>query len=280
MPPGLEETRPTGFGRARGLVSSRVSGGRIQARTFEPPPALQDLVGSLWAGRWDLRGQPDHETELLSDPSVHIVFEQGDGTPGARVVGVWTKLWRRRLTGQGATYGVKLRPGAVRAFTECSAVTLTDRIVPLEDVFGPAVQPIIGPSERWQTPDDAFSDVTAWLQTVRRSDRPAEVLRAVRLAARAFEERDVYTVEHLSMSTGVSVRLLQRIFQEHVGVPPKLVIRRARLQEAAVRLERGDAVRLVELSVNLGYADQAHFTRDFKQAVGKSPSAFAAAVWT
>src|SRR5688572_20615970 len=63
-PRRLVETRPTGHGRARGLVSSRVSGGRIEARSYAAADDLRDVVAAYWMGRWDLRGQPPHTTEL------------------------------------------------------------------------------------------------------------------------------------------------------------------------------------------------------------------------
>jgi AraC-like DNA-binding protein len=69
------------------------------------------------------------------------------------------------------------------------------------------------------------------------------------------------------------------VFRAHVGATPKHVIRRTRLQEVALRLERGDAVSLSRLAAELGYADHAHLARDFKGATGKSPSAFGRDVW-
>lgn len=58
------------------------------------------------------------------------------------------------------------------------------------------------------------------------------------------------------------------------------MIRRHRLQEAALRIERGEDVSLARLAIELGYADQAHLSRDFKAAVGASPKAFALQVNT
>jgi AraC-like DNA-binding protein len=68
--------------------------------------------------------------------------------------------------------------------------------------------------------------------------------------------------------------VLERLFAEHVGAPPKHVIRRHRLQEVALRLERGEAPSLADLAAELGYTDQSHLTRDFKSVVGKSPREF------
>jgi hypothetical protein len=122
----LVETRPSGAGRARGLVSSRKSGRRVAARSYAPPDALADIVATLWAGSWDLRGQAPHTTERVPDPCCNLVFEIGN-MPGSRLVGPWTKLWRRTLEGAGHVRGVKLRPGALRAIVPRPAHAFAER---------------------------------------------------------------------------------------------------------------------------------------------------------
>jgi AraC-like DNA-binding protein len=57
-------------------------------------------------------------------------------------------------------------------------------------------------------------------------------------------------------------------------VSPKWVIQRYRLLEAAAQLRTNDPPKLVALAAALGYADQAHFQRQFKQVIGKTPGSF------
>jgi AraC-like DNA-binding protein len=68
---------------------------------------------------------------------------------------------------------------------------------------------------------------------------------------------------------------LQRLFAEHVGVPPKWVIRRYRLREVTDRLDAGEPVDWGPLAAELGYADQAHLTRDFAAMFGEPPTRYA-----
>jgi AraC-like DNA-binding protein len=70
------------------------------------------------------------------------------------------------------------------------------------------------------------------------------------------------------------VRSLQRLFRKYVGVSPKWVIRRYRLHEAAERLKGSRPPPLAELATSLGYADQAHFAREFKQVTGRTARSF------
>jgi len=84
-------------------------------------------------------------------------------------------------------------------------------------------------------------------------------------------------VDQLAAATGLSVRRLQRLFAEFVGVGPKWVMRRARLHEAAERADRGDGAAWAAVAADLGYADQAHLTREFTAIIGIPPARYAQA---
>ena len=53
---------------------------------------------------------------------------------------------------------------------------------------------------------------------------------------------------------------LQRLVREQLGLTPKWLIRRYRMQEAAAALAAPDAPSLADLAAELGFADQAHLT--------------------
>lgn len=282
----LEQTRPTGHRRARGLVSSRKSGDRVQAWRYAAPESLQEVVECYWAGQWDLRGQEPHRSQLLGDPSVHFVFEDQGPMAGARIVGVWTRRWERVLEDRGRVWGIKLRPGAVRAFLPQSAHRYSNQIVAILKVF-----PDTDPQQRSRWSDlahkieqskshrDAFAILSNWLHAQRRSPASATDMQDSILAVQhIYDDHGLLSVEQLSDTTARSRRSLQRLFREHVGATPKWVIRQKRLQEAALRIEasREQTRRssLVQIAHDLGCSDQAHFSRDFKRAVGRSPKAF------
>lgn len=252
-------------GRTRGLVSIP-SGARVQVRTLAPPPDLVDVVESFWVGRWDLRGQPPHVTELLGDPAVHIVAEAG----ASRVVGVWTQRWVRRLEGCGLVRAAKLRPGAVGALFESPALGLTDRLNDVGATWGVDTEAferrILSPTED----EEAFAALADMLRLRRRSD-PRGMQTAIRVCT-SLDDPDVWAgVSALAAKSGMEVRTLQRLFRAHVGASPKALLRRARLREGVERLESGSVPSLAALALDLGYADQAHFSRDVRKVIGKTP---------
>ena len=82
-------------------------------------------------------------------------------------------------------------------------------------------------------------------------------------------------VDELSAASGLTARTLQRLFANYVGVSPKWVMRRARLHEAANAPTAESQIDWACLASDLGYADQAHLTRDFTVTIGVPPTRYA-----
>jgi AraC-like DNA-binding protein len=83
------------------------------------------------------------------------------------------------------------------------------------------------------------------------------------------------SVEELSLACHVSNRTMERLFKEHVGIPPKEFMRIVRFQEVLKRLRQAGKVSeesLLRVAFELGYYDHAHLTNEFKKYAGILPS--------
>jgi AraC-like DNA-binding protein len=98
---------------------------------------------------------------------------------------------------------------------------------------------------------------------------------ADRLVRLTQEDRSIARAADLARTAGISVRSLHRLFERHVGVGPKWIVRRSRVQEAAERGARGETVDWAGIAQEIGYHDQAHLIRDFREQVGSTPAAYA-----
>lgn len=101
-------------------------------------------------------------------------------------------------------------------------------------------------------------------------------LQLLEVVAAVLGDRTLVRVDDVAERTGTSVRSLQRLFHRYVGVGPKRVLQRYRLQDAADLIDAGEVDDLAALAADLGWFDQAHFSRDFRDAVGETPSAYLA----
>jgi AraC-like DNA-binding protein len=82
-------------------------------------------------------------------------------------------------------------------------------------------------------------------------------------------------VSALSRSSGASQRNLTRLFDQWVGLPPKTFMRIARVQEVMRRMKESPQASLKELAAELGFADQAHMSREVKRITGVQPGQMA-----
>ncbi len=103
-------------------------------------------------------------------------------------------------------------------------------------------------------------------------DAKAQLARS--LVARILEDRTLTQAKAVTRAAGLSLRSLQRLFNDYVGVSPKWVIQHYRLHDAMEVLEGAHPVDLPALALSLGFCDQAHFIRVFKAFLGQTPTEY------
>lgn len=72
----------------------------------------------------------------------------------------------------------------------------------------------------------------------------------------------------------ISPRQLQREFKQRLGITVKEYMRLIRLSAVQNHLQLPRSMNLTELSHLIGFADQSHFIREFKQLAGTNPGQF------
>ncbi len=254
----------------RGIVAEATARTMFTLTRHPPAPELAELVEYHWILRWDLRGKPPYEQRVLPNLSVHVTF-----FPGASGVhGPAHDVFSHRLAGHVQGLGVRFRPGTFRAFLGGPVRDIADRVVPLADVFGPAAATA---AESVQTAG-GDAQMAGAIDNLLIAN-PVTLSPAAREAAEAVEsiarDPEITRVAQLCADTGLTTRSIQRVFAEHVGVPPKWAIRIYRLNDAAQRLVTEGQPDYAGLAVRLGYSDQSHFIRDFRTVTGQSPAEYA-----
>ena len=257
-----------GPGHARGILHRLAPADRFHHARHAADGPLAAFVQHYWIVRWNLAGHAPQLQETLPHPNAYLVFEPDS----ALVAGVATGRWTRQLEGDSFAFGVKFRPGGLRPFLGRAVSTLTDRRLPLGDVFGDDyglhARVIACADER------TMIDLVQAFLLERLPAPDSQVERVAALVGEIEQERTLTRADTLAARHGMGLRALQRLFDDYVGVGPKWVISRYRLHEAVDRLADGDSVDWTALALDLGYFDQAHFIRDFRSLVGRTPGEF------
>ncbi len=265
---------------------------RVPVSRILPSPAAEPLVRWFWVPEWDLPPGAVHEALTLPFPACQLVV----GPDGVGVHGPVTRAWRRDLTGCGWAVGALLLPGAAHALvgdvtairdTTTPAKGATRLLADVTTVMGkvmggvgsgsvPASRSGSGAAGTPARHEAAARLVEQWLVRtvgpVVAGDPEAETAR--RLVLLADGDPQLLRVDDLAARLMVSRRSLERLARTHVGMTPAGMIRRRRLQEAAERVRTDAGADLASIAADLGYADHAHLTREFRRVLGFTPSGY------
>ncbi len=255
---------------ARGILDPAALHTQFKLSRHQPSPDLAYFVQHYWIASWDLRGCEPYLAEVLAHPCVNLVFERGKTAVFGLVKGKFANL----LVDQGRVLGVKFRPGGFYPFVKTPVSAFTDSSRTLHQVFGvdstALEQAILG-----QEDEPSMVALVETFLRERLPERDEQVELVNRIVDFMVAEHMAARVDDVAAQFHLSARTLQRLFRQYVGVNPKWVIQRYRLQVAAEQLVRVEEPCAAGLAADLGYFDQAHFIKDFKTVVGQTPSEYA-----
>jgi AraC-like DNA-binding protein len=189
------------------------------------------------------------------DGCTDLVFEVRAGRSSARLVGVSTALSEVPLDAQARYSGIRFRPWVAATLFGTSALGLRDRAMEVPGV--PAAHD--------------FGGLERLAARLLGGFRPTAQMELVRRASQLLEAAEG-GLPLVASELHTSERTLRRAFDQTVGLGPKALTRILRAQRALRGLERGH--KAGPLAYELGFADQAHLTRDVQALTGLTPSAW------
>ncbi|YCK81881.1 helix-turn-helix domain-containing protein [Arthrobacter sp. D3-18] len=241
---------------------------------FPAPASVTDLVQWFWIPEWNIEPGRSSRQHVIAYPTSNLVV-QGEAVEFS---GPTTRAAYRDLTGEGWAVGALLRPAAVPLFTDNPGALRDQEVVLVLANLHEAVSATMTPSagdthDGGARREGAVEAFVAWLVSLE-CKASEEALLANRMMDVIASEPDVLLIEDVASRLAVSPRTLQRIAGKYVGLSPSALIRRRRLQDAAERTRSDPTADLAAIAVELGYADHAHLTNDFRKYLGFTPSGY------
>lgn len=209
---------------------------------------------------------------VLPDARAGLVW-LSDGT--LRICGPETRPWRPTRPGMEVV-GLRLSLGAAPTVLGGSAAEILDRRIALSDHWGCDVEARLATRiATAQSTDDRVRQLMDAVASRAGSRAAPDDLDA---AIASELRRPGVRVDRLAARVGLSERQLRRRCRYAFGYPPSTLARLLRLQRF-LRLARGASkgrLSLAALAHEVGYADQAHLSRDCRVFTGFAPSYFLA----
>ncbi len=234
-----------------------------------PSPQLEFFIEHYWIVKWNLPDGDIFTSEVLPYPSIHIVFERNY----TRIIGVMEGKYTRTLKGSDKVLGIKFKPGAFYPFIKENISKLTNKFIELDKYFNVDVEKleasILNSEKEEEMANTAEEFLIRFLP-----EKDENIILINKIIDLTNEDRAIIKVDDIVERMKINKRTLQRLFNQYVGVTPKWVIKRFRLHEAVGELAKNKTVDWTKLALELGYFDQAHFIKEFKSIIGKTPSEY------
>jgi AraC-like DNA-binding protein len=175
--------------------------------------------------------------------------------------------------GQINLVGVRFRPCGLAAFLPLPMSALQGLTLDLYSIFGPR-----GDELEHRLFDVAYNrhQQLSLLNEffMRRLNVPPTHALVSDLATMIDRRYGQVTIRELGYTCGYSVRTVDRLFQEVMGLSPKFYARAMRLRHTLHGLVQYPATPWADLVGNYGYYDQPHFIKEFAALTGLRPEEY------
>lgn len=252
------------------------------------PPHLQRAVEVMFSLS---DYTPEHSTErIVPNGRISLVIEL-DGRErhiydnqtgesrqicrGAWVSGVQSSYLTIGDTRPGTRLAaVQFSPGWAMPLLHCTLNDLNDRVAPAEEIFGASIVNLRQGLVDLADGEAVTARIEQWL--LDRYDSNLEPPTVVsRVVDRLQSNPGGVSLTRLVETEGsISYKHFVSLFRKHVGSTPKAMQRILRFYRVFERIQNEPIVDWAGLSLELGFSDQAHFIRDFREFSGFRPQRF------
>lgn len=252
-----------------------------------PVVGLRPFVRLVWASRTLPGTSSGHGVEhVLPTGAMHLVVRSGDAPlrllepdlvlRGSVIGGARSSAYRKDVSSAVDAVGAMIEPGACAALLGIPGSEASETHLSLADVWGAAEERRLRERlEECRTLDARLERFEALL--LERVRRAFDVHPMVSQSARALAASPRTPIAELVARSGYSHRVFVRHFREATGLGPKTYARVLRFQRAVLGVSNSDGGDDARLALDLGYADQAHFCREFREMSGLRPAEYRAA---
>jgi AraC-like DNA-binding protein len=229
-------------------------------RELAPSPHLAAAIECFWVGN-----TAGGLHRVTPDGCADILFTGGR----LQLVGPMTVWQDFPLAADQRLFGVRFRPGAWRPLVGAPCDSLTDRLLPMDDLWGRRAARLAEQLAEAGSAEHMIQAAEAVLPAAA-EQRPIE-----RALAWMERRRGAVSMDELADHAGISPRQLRRVCLERTGLPPKFLARVLRFRHAQERLaaHSSGGRPLADLALECGYYDQAHFINEYREFSGRTPAA-------
>jgi AraC-like DNA-binding protein len=248
----------------------------VSVHVYPIDPLLTPYIRMIWTLDLSFTGDPI-DLRMTADCYPHLVircenalkglWKPGEGgVPVAVLKGISTQGQTYKMSPDYSHIAVSFFPNGIKSIFGIDARETVNHFIEAEYLLPGAVieKTILASSHRERA---ALLNSALVHLLSQRNHQPDK-----RTADFLFNHKKAY---HQKLEEyNIGERQFERLFYRDVGLSPSFYKRLYRFEETLATIRNGTVKSLTELAYVFGYADQAHFCREFKMFTGESANTF------
>jgi AraC-like DNA-binding protein len=252
-------------------------------RFYQPHPALQEIVSRIMLARYVFDSKtPLSPTPFPPQPEQCLYFYPFDKVssynyatgstiqlPHSIVVGPQLARVDLTLNFNVLIIYVGFHPGGLYRLLNVPMQEIINMPIDATLLLGKEIEAITAQLQDAKEYDAMVRIVENYLLQKKKLKYSLPVEQVIRPL---IKQAHYLNVDKLASKACVSVRQLERQFNERIGMSPKLFLRLVRFSKAWRMRETYATMKWSRIAYQCGYADQMHMIRDFKEFASAPPS--------
>lgn len=187
--------------------------------------------------------------------------------------GQQTEVTNRYVGKDFLLFQIVFKPGGLYRITGVPSYEITNGYLDAELFFSREIKPVNDRLNDCRSYNEMVSVVETFLHRQIKM-KSLDSHRMDRISGMLINNCNKQTVDWLARESCLSIRQLERVFSERMGISPKYFIKVARFEHAFRMKNRYPHLDWLTIALHCGYYDYQHLVRDYKTLTGKTPNEF------
>lgn len=257
----------------------------VDIKEYKPSAHLSPYIELYWSGNFNFNSDEILTQRVIPYGYIELIIHLNEShcellqgsdyspSPAYTLIGLFTKPYNVQFRANVKVFGIRFKPEGIYHTFGLPASAIDHNFIDIEGVAGNLFKEFCLKLHESESIFQMISITENYLLK-KIHDKRVDLYYLETAAEFIRKSNGRISVDELAGKVFISTRQLEREFKKKLGLSPKSYIRISRLNDVNRKIQNGERIDLTELSFSAGYADQAHFIRDFKQFTGESPKVF------
>jgi AraC-like DNA-binding protein len=257
----------------------------VQMKEYEPVDSLKPFVEFFWEAEFNRKGSTRLHQHVIPNGYVEMIIHLTDlhcdlnsggewgQSPDYTIIGVYTRPYDVHFRDRVRVFGIRFKPEGFFNIFGVPSSEFSGKFKDMEDIMGIDFSDFC--CRLRELPMTSQKLLLTEKYLINNLEKRRIHLDYVNRAAEIIRQaKGFMRIGDLSDQVYKSTRQLEREFKRKIGISPKLYMRISRMNEVHRLLEKNLELDFTKVTYACGYADQAHFIKDFKNFTGEKPTLF------